>query len=99
MARLICFILIFAIFLAFMSLNLKNHCNVSLGFYDFEEIPVYVSAMVSFFLGMLCTIPILLSFKGRKHEKQGKEKPGKKNKSSDTVQDEAPREIEPYGVD
>ena len=99
MVRLICFILIFALFLVFIGLNLGNYCDVNFGFYSFVNAPVYITAMVSFFLGMLCTIPILLTLKEKRQPKQKKEKPEKKNKSQDVQQDVIQRENEPYGID
>ena len=99
MARLICFILIFALFLAFIVLNLPNACDVGLGFYTFEKTPVYITAMISFFLGMIFTIPILLVFKDKNPQKPKKEKPGKKNKSHDEKQDVIQKESGSYGID
>ena len=99
MARLICFIFIFALFLVFIGLNLNNHCDVNLGFNIYENIPVYITGMVSFFLGMLCTIPILITLKKRKPPIPEKEKPGKKKKSHDTQPEEIHKENGPYGID
>ena len=102
MLRLICFLLIFAVFLVFIGLNLGNNCDVNLGFRTFTNTPVYITALGSFFLGMLCSIPVLLAFKDRKQqkpEKKKKDKAPKKNKSPEEQQEEAPKENELYGVD
>ena len=102
MGRLICFLIIFAIFLAFIGFNLENNCDVNFGFYIFTNIPIYITALVSFFLGMLCTIPILIGVKEKKDGKPGKAKPvkhKKKNKSSDSQLEELPKENGPYGID
>ena len=106
MIRLICFILIFAIFLVFIGLNLGNHCNVNVGFRNFEDTPVYITALASFFLGMILTIPIVLPLRKKRKDdmqatrtKQKKEKPGKKKKNPDVQQAEVPNEIGPYGID
>ena len=99
MVRLISFLVLFAIFLAFIGLNLNNNCNVNFGFHTFNETPIYITVMVSFFLGMLCTIPILATFRTRKHDKPKKEKPEKKNKSALGSQDEIPKESGSYGID
>jgi len=68
MWRLIAFILICAIFLAFVALNLENKSDVSFGFRTFTEIPVFFTAFASFVFGMLFAIPFVLSF-GRKRKK------------------------------
>ena len=73
MIRIIVFILIFAIFLAFIVFNLDNRCNVSLGIIKFKDIPVFLTAFFSFVLGMFFTIPLILS-KGRRKNKGGKNK-------------------------
>jgi len=68
MWRLIAFILICAIFLAFVVLNLEHKSDVSFGFHTFNEIPVFLTAFASFVFGMLFAIPFVLSF-GRKQKK------------------------------
>ena len=116
MRRLIMFIVIFAVFLAFIALNLgEDHtCNVSLGFRTFEHVPVFLSALFSFALGMMFTLPLILSF-GKKKKKAAAPVPnpegGKKKHwgffrgaSSKPVQtteltDEDKKENSPYGID
>ena len=61
MIRLIAFVIVFIIFLAFIVLNLNNKCDISFGFKTFSEIPVFVSALFSFVLGMLFTLPLAFS--------------------------------------
>jgi uncharacterized integral membrane protein len=68
MWRLLGFILIFAVFLAFIVFNLDNRCNVSFGFTMLKDMPVFITAFVSFFLGMLCAVPFIVSLH-RKKEK------------------------------
>ena len=67
MARLIVFIVIFAVFLGFIVLNLNHKCDISFGFKTFEEVPIFISIFVSFVIGMLVAIPMVFSFRhGRK---------------------------------
>ena len=102
MVRLICFLLIFALFLVFIVLNLDNNCDINFGFYQLEKAPVSVTALASFFLGMLFTVPVALIARGKKQPKepkQKKEKPEKKKKSSGTYQDETSKDNGPYGID
>ena len=106
MIRIIVFILIFAIFLAFIVFNLDNKCNVSLGFTSFSDIPVFLTAFFSFVLGMFFTIPLMLSRGRRKKDKKGKksndpetpadiEEPGK-GKNSTSIYEKGKS---PYGID
>ena len=62
MARLIVFILIFAFFLAFIVLNLDNKCDISFGIKTLNDVPVFLSALCSFVLGMLITVPMCCLF-------------------------------------
>ena len=56
--RLIVSIVIFAVFLAFITLNLDNRCDVNLGFAKFSNVPVFITIFSSFVLGLLCALPI-----------------------------------------
>ena len=74
MRRLIIFIVIFALFLAFIVLNLEHRSDISLGLKRFYDIPVFLTVFFSFVLGMLFSIP--LSFGGkRKHSPASPEAP------------------------
>jgi uncharacterized integral membrane protein len=72
--RLIGFIILFAIFLAFIGFNLENSCAISFGFYRIEQVPVYLTALASFIFGMLCTIPFAIFFRIKKKHKIAKTK-------------------------
>jgi len=73
--KLIEFIIIFAVFLLFVIFNLGNKCDINLGFTRINEVPVFLTVLISFFAGMLCTIPALLRLS---------RKSGKKSKIPDT---------------
>ena len=101
MVRLVVFIVVFVIFLGFIVLNLPNKCDVSLGFAAFKDVPIFISCLVSFVLGMLVTIPLILA-RGKGRKKPEKEKPIKKSKSPVEVKDfgdELKKEDSPYGID
>ena len=94
MIRLIMFIVIFAVFLAFIIFNLDNKSDISLGFITFKDIPVFLSAFFSFVVGMLFAVPLIVSF-GRKRKKTSiPESSGKM-----TGTDEIKKEKSPYGID
>jgi len=69
MISFIFFILIFACFLCFIIFNLGNASNVSLGFRTFSDIPVFVTALFSFALGLLFTFPLLFTVGRRRRQK------------------------------
>ncbi|MDL2228903.1 hypothetical protein LJC14_01500 [Treponema sp. OttesenSCG-928-L16] len=71
--RLIGFILLFGIFLAFIGFNLQNASDVSLGFTVLQNVPVYLTAFSAFVLGMLAAIPFIASAR-RKNEKRSNAK-------------------------
>jgi uncharacterized integral membrane protein len=60
--RLIGLIAILAVLLAFIGVNLDNSCSISFGLARIENVPVYLTVFVSFVLGMLVSVPFLISF-------------------------------------
>ena len=80
MKRLILFILIFAIFLAFIVLNLESKSDIFLGFTRFYDIPVFLSVLFAFVLGMLVAIPFVFSMGRGRDKKEKQEKPEKPEK-------------------
>ena len=115
MIRIVFFIVVFAVFLAFIALNLTNKSDISFGFVSFEDVPVFLSTLFSFALGMMFALPLILFGKGRKKPAaaQGEEKKkrwgfGKKISKNDEVPgptsiseiaDEIRKENGPYGID
>jgi hypothetical protein len=94
--KLIGFIVFFGILLAFIGLNLNNSCDISFGFTTITAVPIYLTVFSAFVLGLLCTIPLIVSLKfkkpkspddiqGTKNRKLGK----KRNKSPALPQAEA----------
>jgi hypothetical protein len=63
--RLILSIVIFAIFLTFITFNLDNRCDVNLGFAKFTNVPVFITIFSSFVLGLLCGLPIAYRLKNK----------------------------------
>ena len=71
--RLIVFIVIFAIFLVFISFNLDNKCDISFGFAKIEQVPVFITIFSSFILGVFCSLPLILHIKKKRRENPPKE--------------------------
>ena len=68
MIRLILVIIIFAFFLVFIVFNLDNKCDISFGLKTIKDVPVFLSSLFSFVLGMMFTVPLVFSI-GRKRKK------------------------------
>jgi uncharacterized integral membrane protein len=63
--RLVGFILGSLVFLAFIVFNLDNRCDVSVGFYTFSQVPVFLTALFTLVLGMILAIPLVISLRSR----------------------------------
>jgi uncharacterized integral membrane protein len=103
--RLIGFILLFGIFVIFIASNLDNRCNIGFGPWERENVPVFLTAFVSFALGLFCAIPFIISFGRKKKEKGKPEAPLPKDRKKKAKSPELP-DISPpppgentYGVD
>ncbi|MCL2800969.1 MAG: hypothetical protein FWD28_04345 [Treponema sp.] len=67
--RFIVFLLIFAVFLAFVTFNLENKCDISFGFTKLESVPVFLTVFASFALGLFCALPLFMHLKQKRKEK------------------------------
>jgi uncharacterized membrane protein len=69
-------VVLFAALLLFIGLNLDNRCDISFWFTRdavFKDVPVYLTVLASFILGLLCSIPFAVSLLFRRRVKN---KPG-----------------------
>lgn len=62
-------IIVLVVVTIFCGFNLDNKCNVSFGFYNFENVSVFITVMISFFAGILITLPFAF-FKKRMTKEQ-----------------------------
>lgn len=88
--RLILFIVIFAVFLAFVTLNLDNRCNINFGFTQFEGVPIFLTVFISFSFGLLCAAPLVW----RLSRKKKIETPRKERKKIEEHSPAAPSDSE-----
>ena len=70
--RLIFVIVIFAVFLAFVTFNLDNKCDVNFGVAKVTDVPVFLSIFISFILGLFFALPIGFTIRKKRKEKQEK---------------------------
>jgi uncharacterized integral membrane protein len=99
MIKLITFIIIFALFLAFIVLNLGQSSDISFGFRTFENVPVFLSILASFALGMLFSIPLAFSISWKKRKKKPEIKEAKSKPVEIPDKDKVKKEVSPYGID
>lgn len=60
-------IIIGIVFIAFFAgFNLDNKCDVSLVFYTFKQIPVFFTILISFAVGLMCSLPFALVHRSKK---------------------------------
>ena len=55
--KLILFLIIIVVVTIFAGFNISNVCNVSLVFYEFQNVPVFVTVLFSFVIGVLIMLP------------------------------------------
>jgi uncharacterized integral membrane protein len=75
--KLLAFILAMTIVLVFIGFNLENRCDVSFVFHTFADVPVVITILASFLLGLLMAFP--LSFVRKSGKQAGRDKPGSGN--------------------
>lgn len=81
--KLLVFLVVVGLILAFVGFNAANVSDVSFGFYRFEDVPIFISLFVAFFLGVLVTLP----FTFRRRSTGAKKRP-KKEVGGDSARDE-----------
>lgn len=82
--KLIFFTIILVCITIFIGFNLENTCNVWLFYTSFENVPIFISTIIAFALGVFVMIPFVLlknrsSDEKQKVEKQKAEKKQKKH--------------------
>ncbi|MDR0377543.1 MAG: hypothetical protein LBH70_07095 [Spirochaetaceae bacterium] len=85
--KFIGFVVLCAVFLVFIGFNLENKCDISFGFAMLSDVPVFLTAFVSFAAGLLAAVPVAISIQLRKNRKQKEEtrpaKRGRKKRGKD----------------
>ncbi len=72
--KLLAFIIVMSLVLVFIGFNLENRCDVSVAFHTFTDVPVVITILASFLLGLLMAFP--LSFVRKSGKRSGKNKSG-----------------------
>mgnify|MGYP006312676187 CR=1 FL=1 len=99
--RLIGFILLLALFLAFIALNLDHRTDISFGFLTVTNVPVFLSLFGAFVVGVLVALPLTARAKTRGFKKRlkkqstdasssPKKKRGGRRRREDSAEEKAP---------
>lgn len=81
--NLICIILGIIFIAFFAGFNLDNKCDVNLVFHSFKDVHVFFTILISFAIGMACSLPFALIHRAKKNKSlQNKESKQKKEKKS-----------------
>lgn len=66
--RLFFLAIVMVLLAVFIGFNVENRCDVSFAFYTLEQVPVILTILASFALGLLAALPFALrSRKGKKN--------------------------------
>ena len=63
-------LVILILFVLFAGFNIDFRTNISFGFYIFENVPIFISIFISFVLGALITVPLLLKSQWKRRIKK-----------------------------
>lgn len=78
--RLVLFLIVLGLFVAFAGLNAGHATDISFGFHTFESVPIFISLFAAFFLGALVVLPFTIFRRSKKKPKEPKVKKEKKDK-------------------
>jgi len=92
--RLIIMIIVFAVFLVFITFNLDNRHNISFGFTELTDVPIFITIFVSFVMGLLFSIPLFFLIL-RRYRKKHHNPNTEANESPEPLQPEQTVTIEP----
>lgn len=96
MFRLISMLIVLIVLGVFIGFNVENRCDVSFAFYTLEDVPVILTILASFVLGLLAAFPFAL--RGRKNRQASMPGAAKKPKRKGLgVPQTAPDERFPSG--
>ncbi len=63
--RLFFLAVVMVLLVAFIGFNIENRCDVSFAFYTLEDVPVVVTILSSFALGLVASLPFALRRRNR----------------------------------
>jgi len=90
--KMIGLIVLLVLFAAFATLNISNRADISLGFYVFEEVPIFLSLLVAFLAGAVAMIPFTFGPSLRKLKVKKEKQDAKKAREEAKKEKQAAKE-------
>ena len=79
--KLVFYLILLGLVLAFVWLNIGNTTDISFGFASIEDVPIFMSLFVSFFIGVAVALPIAVRSSSGKTRVQSEKRAAKKETS------------------
>ena len=95
--RLIGFVLLLALIVAFVGLNLGNSSAISFGFATLENVPIFLSLAIAFILGALAAVPITIASLRRRKQRELRKPSGRRLLRKPSNEHELPPTVEERG--
>ena len=76
--KLVFYLVLLGLVLAFVWLNIGNTTDISFGFATVEDVPIFMSLFVSFFIGVAVALPIAVRSSSRKTRAQSEKRAAKR---------------------
>lgn len=67
--KLILSLIVMTLLIVFAGLNLDNKSNISFGFSEISDVPVFISLFFAFLLGIIVTVPFIFVQKRKVRKK------------------------------
>jgi uncharacterized integral membrane protein len=83
--KLVSFLTTLVLAAFFIGFNLENRCDVSLVFYVFKDVPIFVSLLFAFVAGSLAVIPFIVGSKLRSRHRDRLDRRDPKDRPASTV--------------
>lgn len=89
--KLILYVIVLGVVLAFVGLNIGNQSDISFGFVVYENVPIFLSLFGAFFVGIVVALPIAVHTASRKARVEAERRFNKKLEREARVQQKLER--------
>lgn len=86
--KLVAFLVLVGLILAFVGFNAGNVSDISFGFHRYEDVPIFVSLFAAFFLGVLVTLPFTFRRRSTRERKRPKREQGGDGSTNGSISEE-----------
>ncbi len=85
------FLVVLVLVAFFASLNMNHRADISLGFYIFKDVPIFLSLLIAFLAGAVLIIPFTIGASLRKKNKLKEKAQKKEKKEKKLIKDKKPK--------